>query len=102
MPVILGYKRKHDNNTLNWTLSSSDLYGYATTNTIHHYTLWYAGVDDPSQTLHQAVTGIAGTATSIDLNTVTWPTPKPNNLNLYLEMVGMPLVLNQMSPAVLY
>ena len=34
-------------NTLNWTLSSSDLYGYATTNTIHHYTLWYAGVDDP-------------------------------------------------------
>ncbi len=89
--------------TLYWSLSSSDQYGYPIgTSTIHHYTLWYAVEGDPSQTLHQVATGIPGNATSLSLSGLPFPTPKPDNLNLYLEMVGMPLFLNVMSPAVAF
>ena len=82
---------------LNWTLTSSDLYGYGTMATIHHLTIWWAFVGDPDQTIHIAATNIPASQTSIALSALGIPNPP---VNLYVEAVGMPLFLNKMSPPV--
>jgi hypothetical protein len=83
-------------NTLNWTLNASD--SYATTATIHHFTIYYENPSDSTQTLNVAKSGISATLTSQDLSTIvpagTW--------NIYLEMVGKPLIMNRMSGPVRY
>ena len=83
-------------NTLDWTLHASN--SYATTSTIHHFTIYYENPSDSTQTLNVAKSGIAATATSQDLSTIV-PT---GTWNIYLEMVGKPLIMNRISGAVQY
>jgi hypothetical protein len=89
---------------LNWTLASSDLYGFGTTSTIHHFTIWWGlQGDDPNKLIHVAATNVAGNQTSISLSDLTVPTPAPGyTVDLYVEAVGMPLFLNKMSAAIPY
>jgi hypothetical protein len=90
--------------TLSWTLNSSDLYGYADVNTIHHFTVWWGqNGNNPNKVLSVAATNIAGTQNSIELSQLSLPVPAPNyTVDLYVEIVGMPLILNKMSAAVPY
>jgi hypothetical protein len=89
---------------LNWMLGSSDLYGFGTTSTIHHFTVWWgAHGDDPNKVLEVAATNIPSSQTSIALSDLVLPHPAPNyTVDLYVEMVGIPLFLNRMSGAVPY
>jgi hypothetical protein len=88
-----------DSGNLSWILTSSDQYGYATTATIHHFTVWWSFIGDPNQTIHVAATNIPSSQTSISLSDLVVPNPP---VNLYVEAVGMPLFLNKMSEAVPY
>lgn len=89
---------------LNWTLTSSDLYGYGTASTIHHFTIWWGlQGNDPNKLIYVAATNIPGNQSSISLSDLTIPTPVPGyTVDLYVEAVGMPLFLNKMSAAVPY
>lgn len=92
------------NGSLNWSLTASDP-TYANLDTIHHFTIWWATVSDPNQRLTVAATNIqpSGTTMSIPLSQLNLPHPAPDYmLNLYIEMVGQPLIVNQMSTAVEY
>jgi len=99
-PVI-----NEQNGTINWTLNSSDLYGYASHSTIHHFTIWWgkhnSGPNDP---IYVAATNIGNGQTSFLLSNLSnLPHPAPDyTIDLFVEMVGMPLILNKMSPAVSY
>jgi hypothetical protein len=89
--------------TLNWTLNPTDS-TYASTRTVHHFTVWW-GVhgNDPNKVLQVAATNIENSQFSIDLSQLTLPSPAPDyTVDLYVEMVGIPSVLNQMSGAVPY
>jgi hypothetical protein len=78
--------------TLNWSLIASDP-TYASTSTIHHFTVYYA---DASGNLYLAASNLPVTTKAQDLSSIvpsgTW--------NIYVEMVGQPLVINRMSNAV--
>src|SRR5581483_11705206 len=75
--------------TLTWALNPTDA-TYASTTTIHHWTLWYG---DNAGNLYLAQDNIARGTTSINMSTLvpsgTW--------RIYIEMVGMPLIINRMS-----
>ena len=86
--------------TLNWTLSSSD--SHANVDTINNYNLWWADPNDPQQHLTLVTNSISRTATSLNLLPYFPITQTTHVVNLYLEMVGMPLITNKMSQAVSY
>ena len=93
--------------TLNWTLSPSDSV-YANQETIDHFTVWWsAHSSNPNKPLQVAATNIKANNQngqySIDLSTLNLPHPAPDyTVDLYVEMVGIPSVLNQMSGVVSY
>jgi hypothetical protein len=80
-------------NKVNWTLPiETGQASYASLSTIHHFTVYYENPSDPTQTLTVLESGISRDATSYSLTKVpagTW--------NIYVEMVGEPLILNRMS-----
>ncbi len=79
---------------LTWNLIASDP-AYASTATIHHFTVYYA---DASGNLYQAGANLPVTASSLDLASIvpagTW--------DIYVEMVGQPLIINRMSNPVTF
>jgi hypothetical protein len=88
--------------TVNWTLQDQEtngFIGYATPQTIHHFTVWYANPSDPQQTLYQLATGILGNVVSIsNLNGLFAAAGASfGTYKLYVELVGMPMILNEMS-----
>lgn len=81
--------------TVNWTLHANN--SYAATSTVHHFTVYYENPNDSTKTLHVLATNISRTTTSYSLANVptgTW--------NIYVEMVGEPLILDRMSNASSY
>jgi hypothetical protein len=79
---------------LTWSLAASDS-TYASTSTIHHYTVYYA---DASGNLYLAAQNLPVTTNSLDLSAVV----PPGTWNIYVEMVGKPLIINRMSSAVTF
>ncbi len=77
---------------LTWSLVPSDS-TYASTATVHHFTVYYA---DASGNLYLAASNVPVTANSLDLSSVV----PPGTWNVYVEMVGQPLIINRMSNAV--
>jgi hypothetical protein len=79
---------------LTWSLVASDS-TYASPSTIHHFNVYYA---DASGNLYSAASNLPVTTAGFDLSTVipsgTW--------NVYVEMVGQPLIINRMSNPVTY
>jgi hypothetical protein len=75
---------------MNWTLHANN--SYAVASTIHH-----ENPTDSNKTLNVLATNISRTTTSFSLANVptgTW--------NIYVEMVGEPLILDRMSNASTY
>ena len=92
---------------MNWTLQDQEPNGftnYAKTQTIHHLTVWYANPSAPQQTLNQLATGIAVNIGSLsNLNQLFQQAGAGfGTYKLYVELVGMPMMLNEMSPYVEY
>lgn len=86
--------------TLTWSVTSLSS-GYGTTNTIDHFTVWWGNangdVNDPIYVAAATVSG-SGATTSIPVSELNLPRPAPDYaVDLYVEAVGVPLVLNQMS-----
>ena len=81
-------------NLLSWTLVASDL-TYASTSTIHHFTVYYA---DAGNNLYVAATNLAVSTNSLDLSSIV----PPGTWTMYGEMVGQPLIINRMSNGVVY
>jgi len=81
-------------NLLTWALVPSDLI-YASPSTIHHYTVYYT---DASGNLYLAASNLPVSAATLDLSTIV----PPGTWNVYVEMVGQPLIINRMSSAVTY
>jgi len=79
---------------LSWSLVASDA-TYASTSTIHHFNIYYA---DPVGNLYMAASNLPVTAMAFDLSTVV----PPGTWNVYVEMVGQPLIVNRMSSALTY
>lgn len=81
-------------NVVSWSLSSSDPV-YASTRTIHHFNVYFT---DTNGALYSAAQNVPVTTNSVDLSqlvpTGTW--------NVYVEMVGQPLIINRMSNGVQY
>lgn len=93
--------------TLTWTLQDQEPNGftnYAKPQTIHHFTVWYANPNDPQQTLYQLATGIADNVGSLsNLNQLFQQAgASSGTYKLYVELVAMPMILNEMSPSVNY
>ena len=80
-------------NVVAWSLAASD--PYASTRTIHHYNVYFA---DSNRKLYSAGANLPLTANSLDLSQVV----PPGTWNVYVEMVGQPLIINRMSSAVTY
>jgi hypothetical protein len=80
--------------TLTWSLTASDS-TYASTSTIHHYTVYYA---DASGNLYFAAQNLPVTTNSLDLSSLV----PPGTWNIYVETVGKPLIINRMSSAVTF
>jgi hypothetical protein len=81
--------------TVSWTLNANN--SYASISTVHHFTIYYENPSDQTQTLHVLATNISPSTTSYSLANVptgTW--------NIYVEMVGQPLILDRMSNASSY
>jgi hypothetical protein len=79
---------------LTWSLTASDSI-YASTSTIHHYTVYYG---DASGNLYLAAQNLPVTTNSLDLSSLV----PPGTWNIYVEMVGKPLIINRMSSAVTF
>jgi hypothetical protein len=79
---------------LTWSLVASDS-TYASTSTIHHFNVYYA---DSAGNLYSAASNLAVATTSFDLSTVV----PSGSWNVYVEMVGQPLIINRMSNALTY
>ncbi|PYV81970.1 MAG: hypothetical protein DMG93_13605 [Acidobacteria bacterium] len=81
-------------NQLTWSLVASDS-TYASPSTVHHFNVYYT---DVLGNLYSAASNLAVTANALDLSTLipsgTW--------NVYVEMVGQPLIINRMSSALTY
>lgn len=78
---------------LTWSLVSSD--SYASTSTIHHFNVYFA---DAEGNLYSAASNLPVTTTSLNLSSIV----PPGTWNIYVEMVGQPLIINRMSEAVTY
>jgi|SRR5579872_1023497 len=92
---------------LDWSLTPSDSV-YANPKTIDHFTVWWSiHSSDPNKALQIGATNIKANngngPYSIDLSALNLPHPAPDyTVDLYVEMVGIPSVLNQMSGVVQY
>ncbi|HTS05565.1 MAG TPA: hypothetical protein VMP68_08285 [Candidatus Eisenbacteria bacterium] len=92
----------NEEGTLQWSLSPTDSV-YANPETIDHFTIWWGPhSNNPNKVLQIAATNIKANNQdgpySIDLSSLNLPHPAPNyTVDLYVEMVGIPSVLNQMS-----
>jgi hypothetical protein len=80
--------------TLTWSLTASDS-TYASTSTIDHYTIYYA---DASGNLYLAASNLPVTTNSLDLSSRV----PPGTWDIYVEMVGKPLIINRMSDAMTF
>jgi hypothetical protein len=80
--------------TLTWSLTASDS-TYASTSTIDHYTIYYA---DASGNLYLAASNLPVTTNSLDLSSQV----PPGTWDIYVEMVGKPLIINRMSDAMTF
>jgi hypothetical protein len=82
------------NSQLSWSLVASDA-TYASTSTVHHFNVYFT---DAAGNLYQAASNLAVTTSTLDLSNLvpagTW--------NVYVEMVGQPLIINRMSNALTY
>jgi hypothetical protein len=76
-------------NLLSWALNASDPV-YASTSTIHHFTVYYA---DPIGNLYVAAANLPVTTNALDPTSIV----PPGTWNVYVEMVGQPLIINRMS-----
>jgi hypothetical protein len=76
-------------NLLSWALNASDAV-YASTSTIHHFTVYYA---DPIGNLYVAAANLPVTSNALDLTSIV----PPGTWNVYVEMVGQPLIINRIS-----
>lgn len=88
--------------TLTWQLNAvAGQQNYVNVNldTVYGFTVW-AGNGTPSGVL-QKVTSLPKTATSLS-NVSKLIIPSANWSELYVEMVGMPLIMNEMSNATPY
>ena len=77
---------------LSWSLIASDP-TYASTATIHHFTVYYA---DANGNLYLAASNLPVTTNTQDLSSIV----PPGTWNIYVEMVGQPLMINRMSNAI--
>ena len=81
-------------NVVSWSLVATDPL-YASTSTVHHFNVYFT---DTNGTLYSAAANVPTTANSLDLSQLvpsgTW--------NVYVEMVGQPLIINRMSNGVTY
>jgi hypothetical protein len=82
--------------TMKWTLTSSDSTYAKATKTVHHYALWTAPSGGSTLTLKKQL-GV--TLTQFDLATLGLAA---GTYDVYLEMVGQPLMQNEMSSKVSY
>jgi hypothetical protein len=78
-------------NLLSWALNMSDSV-YASTSTVHHFTVYYA---DPIGNLYVAASTLPVSTNTLDLTSIV----PPGTWNVYVEMVGQPLIINRMSNA---
>jgi hypothetical protein len=78
---------------LSWSLSASD--SYASITTVHHFNVYYS---DAAGNLYSAAANLPVTAGALDLSSIV-PT---GTWDVYVEMVGQPLILNRMSNPVTY
>jgi hypothetical protein len=79
---------------LSWSLVASDAI-YASISTVHHFNVYYT---DPTGNLYSAASNLPVNASAFDLSTVV----PPGTWNVYVEMVGQPLIINRMSGALTY
>ncbi len=85
------------NDTLTWQLNAvSGQASYASLSTVYGYTVWAVSSGISTNPVIQYVTNLPSTATS--LNNVS-TLIHGSFSQLYVEMVGMPLIMNQMSNA---
>ena len=77
---------------LTWNLVASDP-AYASTSTVHHFNVYYA---DAGGNLYAAASNLPVSVNSLDLSSVV----PPGTWDIYVEMVGQPLILNRMSNGV--
>lgn len=86
--------------TLTWSVTSLSS-GYGTTTTIDHFNVWWGNPNgDGNDPIYVAATTLSGSGgtTSIPVSKLNLPIPAPGYaVDLYVEAVGVPLVLNQMS-----
>jgi hypothetical protein len=80
--------------SLTWSLVASDPI-YASPSTVHHFTVYYG---DASGNLYLAASNLLVTANSLDLSSIV----PPGTWNIYVEMVGQPLIINRMSNPVTF
>jgi hypothetical protein len=76
-------------NNLSWSLNASDAV-YASVSTVHHFNVYFG---DAGNNLYPAALNLPVTTGALDLTSMipagTW--------NIYVEMVGQPLIINRMS-----
>ena len=82
------------NSQLSWSLVAGDP-TYASSSTVHHFNIYFA---DATGNLYLAASNLPASTGALDLSTLvpagTW--------NVYVEMVGQPLIINRMSNPVTY
>ncbi|MGC1371784.1 MAG: hypothetical protein WA824_06560 [Candidatus Sulfotelmatobacter sp.] len=84
-------------NTLSWTLSTTTANeSYVTTNSIYGYFIWTSPVGSDEITLRKIVT--PGSAGSTSLDSTDFNFSAGTQVDIYVEMIGMPLIQNLMSP----
>jgi hypothetical protein len=74
---------------LTWSLLASDT-SYASPSTVHHFNVYYT---DSVGNLYSAAANLPVTANALDLSSLI----PPGTWNVYVEMVGQPLIINRMS-----
>jgi hypothetical protein len=76
---------------------------YATHGTIHNFNIWYAAPSDEQQNLFLLTSAAASQRSAANLNGLFQAAgATPGTYNIYVELVGMPAIMNEMSPYVQY
>jgi hypothetical protein len=84
--------------TLSWTLATTTANeSYVTTNSIYGYNIWTSPVNSSTITLRKTVVGGGTMSTSLDSQDFNFTSG--TKIDIYVEMIGMPLVQNLMSAA---
>jgi hypothetical protein len=97
-----------NNGTITWTLNDVEPNGfsglYAINGTIHNFNIWYAVPSDPEQSLFSLTTSVSGSQRSVaNLNGLFQSAGASHGTyNIYVELVGMPMIMNEMSPYAQY